>query len=106
MTIQNNSTQAGRANTSAVPTYLLSLLLLLYPGSRASGAMNIDGRIVLDDTIANSLRSDLSPNIINEQGLLGKLRLDVLTEKFVILPESPCKGAGELMKEATLQSGC
>jgi hypothetical protein len=40
------------------------------------------------------------------QNQIENLRLDVLTDEFVILPESPCKGEKELIEEATLQDDC
>jgi hypothetical protein len=73
------------------------------------GAITINIRIILDDKIANPFLSDASPVLTDEQwrlGPFGMLRLDVLTEQFVKPPESPCKGEGHLMEEATLTDNC
>jgi len=40
------------------------------------------------------------------EGSLGSLRLDVLTEEFVVLPEPPCKGVGELAEDVMLKNFC
>ncbi len=65
-----------------------------------------DASQIRDDKITDSLRSDTVPTLTHEQGLLGNLRLDVLTDKFVILPKPPCVGEGKLREERTLVNGC
>ncbi len=65
-----------------------------------------NNQIIIDDTTAGTLRANASQTLVYEQGPLGTLRLNLLTDQFVILPESPCKGDAQLIAEMTLKSGC
>jgi filamentous hemagglutinin family protein len=67
---------------------------------------SMDNRIIIDDITAANFLADSSQTLMNERGQLSSLRLDVLTEAFVILPASPCKGEGQLIQEMTLEGGC
>ncbi len=71
-----------------------------------NGTNSSNNQIIIDDITAGRLLADSSQTLINEQGQLSSLRLDVLTEAFVALPASPCKGEGQLIQEMTLEGGC
>ena len=85
---------------SRVRGSILLLLFLLYPGP-----LFAESQIMLDNTVSDRFLS-VSGQMFDEQDWLGSLRLDIVTNDFVILPESPCKGEGQLMKEGTLKGGC
>ena len=85
---------------------LTFVILLFYPGWLF--ALPEEEVVIKESngTTTSPIFSNRSPILINQQAWLGVFRLDVLTEKFMRLPKSPCKGQGELKEDVTLINEC
>lgn len=71
-----------------------------------SGVIQMRTRADLVENASGAFRSDLSPIFSNPHGLLSDLRLDTLTDRFVIIPQSACRAKVEGEDEPVPINGC